>query len=203
MNYVFANFDKEQYVRPLALGAAPARKGRPVLARSDLRSHVQWLTLVELLLEAGPPRKKKTLAGSWAGDRVAVVRADDTTVRFAEDGIALYALAGERLTTYGYVLRHFKNVTRAALSLGSRQGLLGDEWFELMSRPRSFYWLTVGEAASLMDEAREGGDAYHRNYLAWLRDCPTARPAVRRLAEARLDEAERARCGGAAPALTP
>jgi hypothetical protein len=115
MRYVIVNVEKQQYFRPVELGGSHGSTYWSVAEVQGPQDY-SWLTSLAYLLEMRPEGNDRRdrigpLYGAWAGDRVVLVRGDETSGRFlCEDLRALKAL-GADVKDYKYLRENYEDLT--------------------------------------------------------------------------------------------
>jgi hypothetical protein len=180
MSLLIANFDKEQYIRPLTFGPNGAG-GRVVVPVGD-PGDLTWARLLLALPEEDidPPLE------TWAGDRVAGVKPRDESTRFltAED-VALYVLAHHtEPSLYEYVLNQFTDVTALLLKDGVLEIAAEYDWFERIVRGYCLRSLTPHQAKQFLAAAAGECGAYQDEFLKRFASQPDVRASLQRLAMA-------------------
>src|SRR4051794_1591296 len=116
MRYMVVNLDRQQYFRPVELGAPHGSKYSGV-GEAQGPHDWPWLILLSHLMESRSDdwlaRRLGPWYGAWAGDRVAVVRGDDETARFLPEDLQALRALGAPGTDYQVVRGHFEDVTGA------------------------------------------------------------------------------------------
>jgi hypothetical protein len=190
MHYLLVNLDKKEYIRPIALGAPHGSTGWGITTSYGAYDW-QWLILLAQLLELqkeDPPSadhgKVDRVPGSWAGDRVVLLRGDDKSGRLMpEDMRAMKALGATELSDYQVLRREFKDLTN------DLKGWLPDKefgWtsqFDAITLPPDYGWLTAERAGECLEYAESKGKEFARQYRRWLSKQPGLKPGVRALLE--------------------
>jgi hypothetical protein len=178
MSLLIANFDREQFFRPVTFGP-DGTGGRGVFSPATSRDMAWSHILAALMLTDADP--------SWAGDRVAVLRpCDNSNHLLTGVEIGLCVLAGSKVTNYQYALEHFTDVTNVLLKDALVEAAIENEWYERLFQEYCFKQLTHHHATLLLAEAsREFGDNYD-GFLKWLSRNHGLKPDVQNLVEAEL-----------------
>jgi hypothetical protein len=183
MHYLVVNLDKQQYFRPIALGARHATRCFSV-ALSSIDDLGLWPLFLAQLLDcgtklAGPP-EERPWTGSWAGDRFLIVREQGTSPSLMPQNFhAMKALRSKRLTPYQYARTAFKDVTPTLQQWAPAPLWHGAELFRRITRPSHCGWVNATDLEGFLDRARKQGDAFRKEYVFWLSWQPGLQKAVR------------------------
>lgn len=116
MHYLFANYDKKQYFRPIALGS-PHGTINSRVGPCVPPTHREWLAIYLEMIEAVPDTQREAEKHlgelpSWAGDRTAIIRQDDHSGTMCPEELqALAALGGTSLPAYRTIRDSYVDVT--------------------------------------------------------------------------------------------
>jgi len=186
MHYLVVNLDKKEYFRPIALGAPHGSKYCGITSSYD-RKDWQWLIplaqFVELHGIPGVNEVRPRWLGSWAGDRVLILRGDDDTDSLVpEDLQAMKAIGAPNISSYKSVRQDFKDLTGELKASIENSAWMADlRYANFTQAPWDYSWLTPEEAAQRLDSARQQGPAFFEGYVLWLDGRYNLRPEVKDL----------------------
>src|SRR3954463_9323136 len=113
MRYMIVNIDKQQYFRPIELGAPHGSKYLTVADAQGARDW-RWLLLLIHLLESSSSTYYGAIApwfGAWSGDRVAIVRNDDETGTFLDEELQALKALGADVKDYAHLRENYEDLT--------------------------------------------------------------------------------------------
>jgi hypothetical protein len=195
MHYMLVNITKKQYFRPIGLGAPHGRKYWGIASHYGPYDW-QWLILLAHLVELQNAdtdtcghQKPNAVVGSWASDRILLLRGDDKSGRLMpEDLRVLKALGEDQLCDYKVLRDEYEDLTPQLKDWWAKKPWMMDSRFGQFTRPPDYGWLTVDQARSHLAYAASKGIEFARQYRCWLAKQPGLKPEIQDILHQELEK---------------
>jgi hypothetical protein len=139
MHFIVVNIDKQEYFRPIALDADHGSKYWGIVESTGVFNS-RWLLFLAHLIERGATAEQHfPRQGSWASDRVVIVRGDDQSDLFlSEDEVAFKVLGAKTVTPYKHVREQFADITADLKGWGPCPSWRRESAFTQLTRPEEY-----------------------------------------------------------------